>query len=116
MDDAHLDALAARLQGVGGVVAVVLGGSRARGTHRPDSDYDIGLYYRGALDLAALGALAGDHGDGRPRAGAAGAGRGGLRAVAYPRRPSGAGVPVRVMTSWNSCCARARNAPALASR
>jgi hypothetical protein len=50
--------LAARLATVGGVVAVVLGGSRARGTHRPDSDVDLGLYYRGALDLAALQALA----------------------------------------------------------
>ena len=29
-----------------GVVAVVLGGSRATGTERPDSDWDIGLYYR----------------------------------------------------------------------
>ncbi|TDC15065.1 nucleotidyltransferase domain-containing protein, partial [Streptomyces sp. 8K308] len=37
-----------------GVVAVCLGGSRARGTHRPDSDYDLGLYYRPPLDTAAL--------------------------------------------------------------
>ncbi|MFJ4780842.1 DUF4037 domain-containing protein [Streptomyces sp. NPDC088762] len=44
---------------VPGVVAVLLGGSRARGEHRPDSDWDLGVYYRGALDLAALGALAG---------------------------------------------------------
>ncbi|HET6449164.1 MAG TPA: nucleotidyltransferase domain-containing protein [Conexibacter sp.] len=29
-----------------GVEAVVLGGSRATGTHRPDSDWDLGLYYR----------------------------------------------------------------------
>jgi hypothetical protein len=41
-----------------GVVAVVLGGSRARGTHRPDSDIDLGLYYRGDLDVTALRALA----------------------------------------------------------
>jgi hypothetical protein len=27
---------------------VVLGGSRARGTHGPDSDWDLGLYYRAA--------------------------------------------------------------------
>ncbi|MFF4245612.1 nucleotidyltransferase domain-containing protein [Streptomyces sp. NPDC001822] len=49
---------AARLARLPGVRAVVLGGSRARGTHRPDSDWDLGVYYRGALDLAALTALA----------------------------------------------------------
>jgi Nucleotidyltransferase domain len=38
--------LAADLAKLRGVVAVVLGGSRAAGTHRPDSDWDIGLYYR----------------------------------------------------------------------
>src|SRR4051794_8106289 len=42
--------LAAQLAGVPGVVAVALGGSRATGTHRPDSDWDLGAYYRGALD------------------------------------------------------------------
>ncbi|WP_446216943.1 nucleotidyltransferase domain-containing protein [Micromonospora sp. IBHARD004] len=46
--------LADRLQEVDGVVAVALGGSRARCEHRPDSDWDLGLYYRGALDVAAL--------------------------------------------------------------
>lgn len=40
------------------MVAVVLGGSRARGEHRPDSDYDYGLYYRGDLDVDALRTLA----------------------------------------------------------
>jgi hypothetical protein len=55
--------LAERLAGVPGVVAVVLGGSRARGTHRPDSDYDLGLYYRGELDVEALRALAADAGE-----------------------------------------------------
>lgn len=40
-----------------GVEAIVLGGSRATGTHRPDSDWDLGLYYRGseqAFDPATL--------------------------------------------------------------
>jgi predicted nucleotidyltransferase len=53
-----MDALAARLAAVDGVVGVVLGGSRARGTHRPDSDYDLGLYYVDRLDVATLRALA----------------------------------------------------------
>ncbi|MFD7864242.1 nucleotidyltransferase domain-containing protein [Streptomyces sp. NPDC057682] len=50
--------MAEQLTGVAGIRAVALGGSRARGTHRPDSDWDLGLYYRGAPDLAALTALA----------------------------------------------------------
>ena len=37
-----------------GAVAVVVGGSRALGEHRPDSDWDLGLYYRGDVDLTAL--------------------------------------------------------------
>ena len=36
------------------VIAVTLGGSRARGTARPDSDWDIGLYYRGGIDTDAI--------------------------------------------------------------
>ncbi|MGV9905200.1 nucleotidyltransferase domain-containing protein, partial [Streptomyces sp. NPDC003388] len=50
--------IASRLAGVGGVVAVCLGGSRARGTHGPGSDFDLGLYYRPPLDTAALRLLA----------------------------------------------------------
>ena len=42
--------LAAQLGGLDGVVAIVLGGSRATGTERPDSDWDLGLYYRGRFD------------------------------------------------------------------
>ena len=41
-----------------GVVGVLLGGSRARGTHRPDSDVDLGVYYRPPLSVEGLGALA----------------------------------------------------------
>ncbi|GAA3535851.1 nucleotidyltransferase domain-containing protein [Nonomuraea rosea] len=58
MQDEALLTIAARLAEVPGVVAVVLGGSRARGTHRPDSDIDLGLYYRGPLAVADLRALA----------------------------------------------------------
>ncbi len=39
-----------------GAVAVVLGGSRALGLSDAGSDWDLGLYYRGAIDLAALAA------------------------------------------------------------
>ncbi|RVX41729.1 nucleotidyltransferase-like protein [Nonomuraea polychroma] len=55
MQDEDLHAVAARLAGVPGVAAVVLGGSRARGTHRPDSDIDLGLYYRGRLGCTGCG-------------------------------------------------------------
>ena len=47
-----------RLAEIPGVVGVALGGSRATGTHQPDSDVDLGLYYRAPLDVAALRALA----------------------------------------------------------
>jgi len=49
-----------RLAAVPGVAAVVLGGSRARGTDNPASDYDLGLYYGSEtpLDIEALLAAA----------------------------------------------------------
>ncbi|WP_310725830.1 nucleotidyltransferase domain-containing protein [Streptomyces sp. N2A] len=53
-----MDEIAARIAQVPGVVGVMLGGSRARGTHRADSDWDLGVYYRGEPDLKALEALA----------------------------------------------------------
>lgn len=49
--------VAARLAALPGVRAVALGGSRAAGTHRPDSDWDFALYYRGRFDPADLRAL-----------------------------------------------------------
>jgi hypothetical protein len=58
VDDEALVALGEQLVAVDGVVAVVLGGSRARGSHRPDSDIDLGLYYRGVPDVPALRAVA----------------------------------------------------------
>ncbi|ANW17400.1 nucleotidyltransferase domain-containing protein [Streptomyces clavuligerus] len=56
--DRAVRAMVGRLSEVDGVVAVALGGSRARGAHRPDSDWDLGVYYRGAVDVGALTALA----------------------------------------------------------
>jgi nucleotidyltransferase-like protein len=52
------DLVARRLAAIPSVLAVTLGGSRADGTNRPDSDWDFGLYYRGNLnsdDIRALG-------------------------------------------------------------
>ncbi|MFI5932900.1 nucleotidyltransferase domain-containing protein [Actinoplanes sp. NPDC051494] len=62
MSDARLQEMAARLAGVAGVAGVVLGGSRARGTHTADSDTDLGIYYGGTLDVDALNALAREFG------------------------------------------------------
>ncbi|MGC9540325.1 nucleotidyltransferase domain-containing protein [Streptomyces sp. UG1] len=56
-DTAFLDATADRLAALPTVRAVALGGSRAQGTHRPDSDWDLAVYYRGAFDPADLRAL-----------------------------------------------------------
>jgi hypothetical protein len=37
-----------------GAQAVVLGGSRDQGSRDAASDWDLGVYYRGALNLTAL--------------------------------------------------------------
>ncbi len=54
-----IHSLAARLARVPGLRAVSLGGSRARGAAQPDSDLDLGLYYRAEtpFDLTALNQL-----------------------------------------------------------
>lgn len=64
IDEGSLSRIARRLAAVPGIRAVVLGGSRARGTHHEDSDVDIGLLYDAAgVDLSALQeAAAGIHG------------------------------------------------------
>ncbi len=58
ISDERLAALASDLVGVAGVVGVTLGGSRARGTHLPTSDVDLGVYVAGDLDELGLQALA----------------------------------------------------------
>jgi predicted nucleotidyltransferase len=54
---AVLDVIVPKLVSLPGVVGVVLGGSRARGTNRPESDWDIGLYYRGGFDAGLIAGL-----------------------------------------------------------
>ncbi len=58
VDPGWLRSLAEELGRVAGVAGVMLGGSRARGEHSPTSDYDLGIYYRPALDIGALLSLA----------------------------------------------------------
>ena len=63
MTDQHfLDRVADLLAGLPTVEAVALGGSRAQGVYRPDSDWDLGVYYRGAFEPERLRALARDEG------------------------------------------------------
>lgn len=56
-DEGFVEGVADRLASLPGVVAVSLGGSRAAGTHRPDSDWDLAVYYRDKFDPADLRAL-----------------------------------------------------------
>ncbi|WLW55862.1 nucleotidyltransferase domain-containing protein [Streptomyces sp. YU58] len=58
MSDADfLNVVSDRLAALPTVRAVALGGSRAQGTHTPDSDWDLAVYYRGPFDPADLRAL-----------------------------------------------------------
>jgi predicted nucleotidyltransferase len=52
-----LQHLVEQLAGIPGVVAVSLGGSRACGQARPDSDWDFGLYYRKHINADHLRVL-----------------------------------------------------------
>jgi predicted nucleotidyltransferase len=56
-DADFLASTADRLAALPGVRAVALGGSRAQGTDRPGSDWDLAVYYQGAFDPADLRAL-----------------------------------------------------------
>lgn len=52
-----IEGVVGELKKVSGIEAVVLGGSRARGTHTDSSDVDLGIYYHptASLDLKKLG-------------------------------------------------------------
>jgi len=65
--DSLLTGIIVELQQVEGVSAVVLGGSRARGTHTRKSDIDLGIYYHPdrPLDLEALNRVATRFDDGQ---------------------------------------------------
>ncbi|MFD9461526.1 nucleotidyltransferase domain-containing protein [Streptomyces sp. NPDC060027] len=56
-DEKFLAHVADRLAALPAVRAVALGGSRAQGTHGPDSDWDLAVYYRGAFDPDDLRAV-----------------------------------------------------------
>jgi predicted nucleotidyltransferase len=56
-DEGFCGCIAVRLSDLPGVRAVALGGSRAAGTHRPDSDWAFAVYYRGRFDPDDLRAL-----------------------------------------------------------
>ena len=53
-DEAFITHVGDRLAALPHVRAVTLGGSRAEGVHRPDSDWDFSLYYRGPFDPQSL--------------------------------------------------------------
>ena len=56
MIDSLTQSIVDEVKNVSGVKAIVLGGSRARGTHAPSSDIDLGIYYDShqSLDLDEL--------------------------------------------------------------
>lgn len=56
-DDGFLDRVANTLYDLPGVEGVALGGSRAQGTNRPDSDWDLAVYYRDQFDPDLIRAL-----------------------------------------------------------
>jgi predicted nucleotidyltransferase len=56
-DETFCAEAAEALASLPGVRAVTLGGSRAAGTARPDSDWDFAVYYRGSFDTASLSTL-----------------------------------------------------------
>lgn len=56
-DTDFLDQLTRRLAALPQVLGVALGGSRTQGTARPDSDWDLAIYYRGGFDPQHLRAI-----------------------------------------------------------
>ena len=59
-DDEFIAEVVAACRRITNVTAVGLGGSRARGDHRADSDWDFAVYYRGGIDVAPFETLGWD--------------------------------------------------------
>jgi hypothetical protein len=72
VSDQRLRRLAEDVASVRGVRAVALGGSRARGTHRPDSDFDLGVYVDAEVDRDGLAEVASRWAEGEAVVAAAG--------------------------------------------
>jgi predicted nucleotidyltransferase len=55
-----IDDIVTRLKEIRGIMGIVLGGSRAKGTHTASSDIDIGIYYDNEdhFDISAIGKVA----------------------------------------------------------
>jgi predicted nucleotidyltransferase len=53
-DDEFVERVVAACRQVPNVQAIALGGSRARGDHRADSDWDFAVYYRGDIDVSVF--------------------------------------------------------------
>jgi len=56
-DSEFIDRIADTLYALPGVEAVALGGSRAQGADRPDSDWDVAVYYRSGFSPDSVRAL-----------------------------------------------------------
>ena len=52
IDDQFIETVTDACRKMPNALAVSLGGSRSRGDHRPDSDWDFAVYYRGEVDVA----------------------------------------------------------------
>ena len=55
LTDDRLQLIADRVTEIEGVRGVILGGSRSRGDHTLESDWDLGLYYQPPLDVGGAG-------------------------------------------------------------
>jgi len=54
IDEEFIETVVAACRRLPTAEAVNLGGSRARGDHRPDSDWDFAVYYRGDIDVGVF--------------------------------------------------------------
>ena len=59
MIDNIIQSVTEKLSSLPYIEGIILGGSRARGTHTEDSDIDIGIYYKSeSFDITAINQIA----------------------------------------------------------